>query len=299
MSKVLIAGGTGLIGNAITEVLLAKNHEIAYLSRKEDLGASIPKYKWDFKENYIDPKALEGVDYIINLAGAPVADKPWTKKRRELIINSRTQGNHLIASYIKSEDLKLKKYISASAIGYYGDRGSERLTESSSSGDGFLAECCMAWEAAIKSIEATGTATAIIRVGLVLSNEGGAFEKMMMTAKFGLGAYFGSGEQMYSWIHINDIARMFVWAMENESVQGVYNGTSNDPLKNKELIKKIMKIKGGINLPVPAFLLRTGMGELSTAILNSSAVYPEKVLKQGFKFNYPRIEEALEELLDN
>lgn len=298
MSKVLIAGGTGLIGKAITEVLLAKNHEIAYLSRKEDLSARIPRYKWNFKENYIDPKALEGVNYIINLAGAPVADKPWTKKRRELIINSRTQGNHLIASYIKKGDLNLKKYISASAIGYYGDRGSERLTEASSSGDGFLAECCLAWEAAIRSVEETGTPTAIVRVGLVLSNDGGAFEKIMMTAKFGLGAYFGSGEQIYSWIHIDDIARMFVWTLENESANGIYNGTSDDPLNNKELVKKIMKIKGGINMPVPSFLLKTGMGELSTALLNSSAVYPEKVLNAGFNFKYPSIDDALTELLE-
>ena len=297
MSKILIAGGTGLIGNAITELLLNKGHEVAFLSRRENLSEKIPRYRWSFEENYIDPKAIEGVDYLINLAGAGIADRPWTKQRRALIINSRVQGNQLIASHIKSKKLKLKKYISASAIGFYGDRGMEKLTEQSTSGDGFLAECCIAWEDAINAIDALGTPTTIIRVGIVLSNDGGAFPKIMLTAKFGLGSYFGDGSQIYSWVHINDIAKMFVWAVENEAIVGTYNGTAPKPIDNKTLVKNIMDVKGGISLPVPAFLLKTTMGDLSTALLNSSDVYPENAMKAGFEFQYPQIDAAIKELL--
>ena len=297
MSKILIAGGTGLIGNAITELLLEKGHEVAFLSRKENLTEKIPRYRWSFEEDFIDPRALEGVEYIINLAGAPIADRPWTKQRRALIIDSRVQGNQLIASYIKSKKLKLKKYISASAIGYYGDRGNEKLTEQSTSGDGFLAECCIIWEEAIKMIEALGTPTTIIRVGIVLSNDGGAFPKIMMTAKFGLGSYFGDGSQIYSWIHINDIAKIYVWAVENDTVVGTYNGTAPYAVDNKTLVKSIMDVKGGIILPVPAFLLKTAMGELSTALLNGSDVHPENALKDGFDFQFPKIDAAIKELL--
>ena len=297
MSKILIAGGTGLIGKAISEILLANGHKIGMLSRSENLKAEIPRFKWNLKENYIDPKALDGVEYIINLAGASVADRPWTKKRKELIINSRTQGNRLIASHIKNGSLSLKKYISASAIGFYGDRGNEKLSEDSSHGSDFLSDCCVQWEQAIKTIEETGTPTTIIRVGLVLSNDGGAFQKIMLSAKFGLGTYFGTGKQIYSWIHIKDIANMFVWALENESSVGTYNGTAPHPIDNKQLVKGIMNIKGGLSLPVPSILLKTGMGELSTALLNSSAVYPEKALRDGFKFQFSEIESALKELL--
>ncbi len=297
MSKILIAGGTGLIGKAISEILLANGHKIGMLSRSENLKAEIPRFKWNLKENYIDPKALDGVEYIINLAGASVADRPWTKKRKELIINSRTQGNRLIASHIKNGSLSLKKYISASAIGFYGDRGNEKLSEDSSHGSDFLSDCCVQWEQAIKTIEETGTPTTIIRVGLVLSNDGGAFQKIMLSAKFGLGTYFGTGKQIYSWIHIKDIANMFVWALENESSVGTYNGTAPHPIDNKQLVKGIMNIKGGLSLPVPSILLKTGMGELSTALLNSSAVYPEKALRDGFKFQFAEIDSALKELL--
>jgi len=297
MSKILIAGGTGLIGNAITKLLLDKGHEVAFLSRKENLTEKIPRYRWSFEEDFIDPRALDGVAYLINLAGAPIADRPWTKQRRALIINSRVQGNKLIASHIRSKKLQLKKYISASAIGYYGDRGTEKLTEQSTSGDGFLAECCIAWEEAINMIDALGTPTTTIRVGIVLSNDGGALPKIMLTAKFGLGSYFGNGEQIYSWVHINDIAKLFVWALENDVVVGTYNGTAPGSVDNKTLVKKIMDVKGGISLPVPAFLLKTAMGELSTALLNSSDVYPKNAMKDGFEFQFPKIDAAIKNLL--
>ncbi len=301
MSKVLIAGGTGLIGKVISKKLMAKNISVALLSRKENLAGPIPAFRWSFKENFIDPRALEGVEYIINLAGAGIADKLWTQKRKDLIISSRVNGNKLIANYINEGKINLKKYLSASAIGFYGDRGQEVLDETSSSSNGFLSTSTQAWEKAIDEVVATKTPCAIFRIGLVLANEGGVFPKLMMTAKFGLGSYFGSGEQFYSWIHIEDMANMIIWALENENMLGVYNGTAPNPITNKEIIKAILDKKGGFKLiaPVPSFLLKTMMGELSSAVLGGSKVLPKRAIEDGFKFEYEWIDSALDQLMND
>lgn len=290
-----------MIGSVISKKLSEQGASFALLSRKENLSGDYPAYRWSYKENYIDPRALEGVEYIINLAGAGIADKLWTSKRKELIIKSRTDGNHLIADYIKKGKIKLKKYISASAIGYYGNRGEESLDEKSSPSEGFLSESCQQWEKAITEVEATNTPTTILRVGLVLANEDGIFPKLMMTARFGLGSYFGNGEQFLSWIHIEDMAEMFLWAMANDSVTGIYNGTAPNPKSNKDFIKEMMDVKGGMKIvaPVPAFLLKTAMGELSNAVLGGSKVLSQKAINDGFVFKYDKLRPALEALMKN
>ena len=300
MAKILIAGGTGLIGKETTSLLQAANHEVIYLSRRANPDAAVPTFKWDIEKKYIDPKALEDVDYVINLAGAGIADKRWTDQRKQLIIRSRVEGNLLFKHYIESGQLKLKKFISGAAIGIYGDRGSEVLTEQSAPrNDGFLAESCMRWEESIQALESTGVPLAYVRIGIVLSTEGGALEKMLLPAKMGLGSYFGDGSQIYSWIHIRDMARILKWLVDKDSAIGVYNGTAPNPVSNKTFMQTLMKVKRGpgITAPVPTFVLSMMLGEMKQVVLWGSHVLPSRLSKADFPFEFEHIDDALQDLI--
>ena len=300
MAKILIAGGTGLIGVETTRLLKEANHEVVHLSRRANPKAAVPTFKWDIKEKYIDPEALVGVDYVINLAGAGIADKRWTDQRKEAIIQSRVQGNQLFKHYIKSGQLSPKKFISGAAIGIYGNRGGEVLTEESSiSNDGFLAESCIRWEESIRALESTNVPVAYLRIGIVLSTEGGALEKMLLPAKMGLGSYFGDGSQIYSWIHITDISRIFKWLVEEESATGLYNGTAPNPVSNKAFMQTLMKVKSGpgITAPVPTFALSLMLGEMKQVVLWGSHVLPSRLSKAGFQFQFEQVDNALKDLI--
>ncbi len=300
MAKILIAGGTGLIGKETTAQLIAAKHEVIHLSRHANPNAAVPTYKWDIKEKFIEPRAMEGVDYVINLAGAGIADKRWTDQRKELIIQSREAGNMLIKQYIESGQLQPKKFISGAAIGIYGDRGTEVLTEESAPrNDGFLAESCMRWEESIQALETTGTPLAYVRIGIVLSTDGGALEKMLLPAKMGLGSYFGDGAQIYSWVHIRDIARIFKWLVETPSATGVYNGTAPHPVTNKSFIQSLMKVKSGpgITAPVPTFALSLMLGEMKQVVLWGSHVLPARLSAANFQFDFNQVEDALKDLI--
>ncbi len=300
MAKILIAGGTGLIGRETTRLLGQANHEVIHLSRHVQDNSVVPTFKWDIKEKYIDPTALLGIDYVINLAGAGIADKRWTDQRKQVIIESRVEGNMLLKQYIESGELTPKKFISGAAIGVYGDRGTEVLNEQSTpSNDGFLAESCLRWEESIRALETTNVPVAYLRIGIVLSTEGGALEKMLLPAKMGLGSYFGDGSQIYSWIHIRDTARILQWMVEQDSATGVYNGTAPQPVSNKAFMQTLMKVKSGpgITAPVPKFALSMLLGEMKQVVLWGSHVLPDRLVKQGFKFDFERVEEALEDLV--
>lgn len=300
MAKILIAGGTGLIGKETTALLEAANHEVIHLSRQANMDADVPTYKWDIKEKYIDPQALVGVDYVINLAGAGIADKRWTDRRKQLIIQSRVEGNMLFKQYIENGQLKLKKFISGAAIGIYGNRGSEVLTEESApQNDGFLAESCIRWEESIQALETTGVSLAYVRIGIVLSTKGGALEKMLLPAKMGLGSYFGDGAQIYSWIHIRDIARILKWLIDEPAATGVYNGTAPKPVSNKAFMQSLMKVKSGLGItaPVPTFALNLMLGEMKQVVLWGSHVLPARLSEANFDFEFHKIEDALKDLI--
>lgn len=299
MSKILIAGGSGLIGQRLSQLLLTQGHIPLHLSRSKKPGAPFTTYVWNPKQGQIDKKAIEEADYVINLAGAGIADSRWTEDRKRIIIDSRVDSNRLLLNSFQKWDKWPKAYLSSAAIGIYGDRGSEWLSEKSSLGQGFLAESCKAWEEAIAQIAATEVRTVIFRLGIVLSTNGGALAKMLLPLKFGLSTYFGDGQQWYSWIHIDDVCRMFIEAIENEELNGTYNAVAPNPVTNKVLAKELTKTVShfAVALPAPEPALRLAMGEMADVVLSSNRVNAEKIQQAGFEFEYPELNGALGQLL--
>ena len=297
MPTVLIGGGSGLLGSRLSQLLKERDYEVIHLSRKEDLNKPFPRYKWDLKKGLIDPRAVEKADYVINLAGAGIADKRWSDARKRLIIESRVKSTLLLKEAF-AERKKLKAFISASAIGYYGDRGTEWLDEKSPAGSGFLAESTSAWENAISQIDTSDFRTVVLRIGIVLSKQGGALPKMLLPLSFGTATYFSSGDQYFSWIHIDDLCRMFIMSIEDDKMKGVYNAVAPNPVTNLQMMKDIVEAleKQAIFLPAPAFALRLGMGEMADVVLSSARVSAEKVLKAGFEFNFPELIPAIQDL---
>ncbi len=298
MKKILIAGATGLIGSTLSPLLEQEGYQVIHLSRNPRPDAQYPTYQWNLDKGYIEEEALDNIDYIINLAGANVAEKRWTKNYKKTCINSRVKSTSLFAKYIVEERIQPKAYISASAIGIYGHQGDQLLTEESPKGEGFLAECTHQWENAIQLLSKTGVRTVGLRIGIVLSKDGGALEKMALTYPYGFGNWFGDGKQYYSWIHIDDVSKMFQFVLENETIQGFFNAVAPQPVTNKDLMKAIKKVKNGkqILMPVPAFILKTVLGEMSSIVLDSMNVSSKKIEGKGFEFEYSDIESALKNI---
>ena len=300
MSKVLIAGGTGLVGSRLSQLLTAQGYSIAHLSRKKRLDSDYPTFVWNTEKSFIDERAFHGIDYVINLAGAGIADALWTQSRKKLLIDSRVKTTELLTAYIKQLDKKPKAFLSAAAIGIYGDRGDEILTESSAIGKkGFLVECCTLWEKAIKlaALE-NGVRTAALRIGIVLSTQGGALAKMLLPLKFFTASYFGNGKQWYAWIHIDDLCEMFIHLIEQENAVGFYNATSPNPLTNKDLTRQLVKVLGkkALLIPAPASGLRMGMGEMADVVLHSTRALPERMEKEDYRFKFLNFQEAVLDL---
>ncbi|MEM9821620.1 MAG: TIGR01777 family oxidoreductase [Bacteroidota bacterium] len=298
-STVLIAGGSGLIGQRLSQLLVQKGYRVLLLSRRKQITSPYPVYKWDISKGFIDPEAIQQADFAINLAGAGIADRHWTKKRKQLIIDSRVKSNQLLASELAKAG-KAKAYIAAAAIGYYGNSGMEWVDEESLSPDhGFLTESCQIWESTLQEIAKGPLKTTIIRIGIVLSTQGGALEKMLLSFKARVGTYFGDGSQIYSWIHIDDLCRLFIMALENEAWEGVFNGVAPEPVSNKALVEAMGRAleKKSLIVPAPAFALRLAMGEMADMILFGSRVSAEKVQRAGFQFQFPEVENAIRDLL--
>jgi len=299
MPTVLIGGGTGLVGSRMSQMLKEKGYEVRHLSRTRNLQAEFPAYYWDIKKMVIDEDALEGVDYVVNLAGAGIADKRWTDARKKLIIESRTQTTDLLRKYMENGRLKSKVFVSASAVGYYGNRGNDLMTEENAPGDGFLSQSVIFWEDAVKMIEDTGLRTVRLRTGIVLSQQGGAMPELMKTFPVGVGAYFGSGKAYYSWVHIDDIARLHIYAMENENLHGAYNAVAPNPAQMKEMVMKMKKAysRPVLVVPAPDFGIKLAFGELSHTVLDSTRVSSQKIEEAGFEFEFPELLPALEDIM--
>lgn len=296
MSIVLLAGGTGLIGQHLAAMLREKNYEVRTLTRTPK-GSG--QYAWNPAAGTLDEAALQGVDAVINLAGAGIAERRWTAARKRDIIQSRVQSARTLRSAFERTGQKPRVYLSASAIGYYGNSGERRMTETDAPvGGGFMVDCCSQWEAAADEVAALGIRTVKFRIGIVLAKEGGALAEFVKPLYFGLGAYFADGKAWYSWIHRDDVCRLFLWAIENQAVEGVYNAVAPHPVRNKDLVKAIARARRrpAIIAPAPAFALRLVLGEMSEAVLNSNLVAADKVNKAGFEFRYPEIGGALAEI---
>lgn len=307
MATILITGGTGMVGQQLTGVLLSKGYDVIWLSRasgkKEIDGKTIRIASWNLQEQTIDETAIQQADHIIHLAGAGVADKRWTTKRKQEILDSRTQSSALLVKALQTIPNKVQSVISASAIGWYGPDEDNTLgssfTEDMPAYPDYLGSTCKAWEESITPVTELGKRLVKLRIGIVLSTTGGALAEFKKPLKGGMAAILGSGKQMISWIHVHDLCRMFVYAIENQSMQGTFNAVAPHPVSNKELTLTLAKQKNGsfyIPFYVPAFLLKMILGEMSIEVLKSATVSSRKIEEQGFRFEYPTVQQALRDL---
>lgn len=298
MKTILIAGGSGLVGTRITQLLDPEQYHINILTRSpRPPKGNITYHHWDIEKGIIDDHALDA-DYLINLTGAGIADSRWTDSRKKLLIDSRVNSTLLIQSAMKKAKRRFKAAVSASAIGYYGDQGDTILDEDGNPGDEFLATCCMLWEDASEKLQEVADHNKILRVGLVLSTSGGALPKILMTKAVKVFNYFGNGKQYYSWIHIDDISRMFIHLLENETNHTVFNGVAPRPLTNKKFTEEVRDgAGGGIVLPAPAFGLKLALGEMSKVVLNSNRVIPQNFTKEEFKYKFTDLADAVKDLI--
>ena len=306
MQTVLISGGTGMVGRQLTKHLLKKGYQVIILTRKipflKDANPNISYALWNLADQTIDSEAVQKASCLIHLAGAGVVDKKWTKVYKDEIANSRTQSSALIIKALSNHTHSIKTIISASAIGWYGEDPSPNakgFVEIDLAAKGFLGETCKKWEQSIEPVEKIGIRLVKLRIGIVLSNDGGALAEFKKPIQFGVAGILGTGNQMISWIHIDDLCRLFIEGIENEQLAGTYNAVAPLPVSNKELtIELAHQIKGKFYIPlhVPKFILKIMMGERSIEILKSTTVNCEKIKKTGFTFLYPSIEAALHQL---
>jgi uncharacterized protein len=299
METVLITGGTGLIGKHLCKTLKEKGYNIALLSRINDLAGNIPVYTWDPENNVIDPKAVSAADYIIHLAGAGISDKRWTKKRRAIILNSRIKTCELLFNKVHESGTKLKAFISASGIGYYGAVTSEKIfTETDNPSGEFIGEVCRQWEHSAGMFEKSGIRTVKVRTGIVLTGKGGALARMALPVKSGFGSALGSGRQYIPWIHIDDLCNIYIKAIADKKMTGAYNAVAPEHVTNKEFIRTLAKILGKpFFLPaVPAFVIKILFGKMSGILLYGSRISSGKIISAGFDFKFPDLENALKTL---
>lgn len=296
--KILVTGSSGLVGSALIPFLLIGKHDVFKLVRvRADLKSN--EIGWDLKKGVIEPSLLEGFDAIVHLAGENLMGR-WTDEKKKKIVDSRIRSTELICKAISQLNQPPKVLISASAIGYYGNQGEKILTESSPKGEGFLADLCAKWESATKAAVEKGIRTINLRTGLVLSSKGGALRQMLLPFQLGLGGQIGNGQQYMSWIAIDDLIGIIYAAMRQSSLNGPINAVSPYPVTNYEFTKTLGAVLHRPTfLTLPKFILRGVIGEVADALLLSSQrVRPEVLIESRFRFEYPKLEEALEYLLD-
>jgi len=335
MSTITITGGTGLIGTALTHLLIDNGHRVIILSRNTPPGSraaapdetprpsvaagepdsaaafygrpsgqGLQRLHWDPAAGYIDPEAIRHADYIIHLAGAGVADHRWTAKRKKVIEESRTKSADLLVMALRETPNNVKAVLSASAIGWYGPDPAipnpRPFEETDPADNDFLGKTCSLWEAAISPVTALGKRLVILRTGVVLSRQGGALAEFRKPIRFGIAPILGSGRQMISWIHMEDLCRLYLQAISQEEWSGVYNAVAPNPASNRLLtIELARRLKGRYFVPVfvPSFLLKLIVGGMSAEVLKSATVSAAKIRAAGFQFIYPSIESALDNLL--
>jgi uncharacterized protein (TIGR01777 family) len=293
--KILITGGSGLIGEKLTELLVQNNYTVAHLTRNPE-KSKIKAFRWNPYKNEIDPEAITFADIIVHLAGENISNGRWTHDQKMNIIKSRVSTTKLLFNTIKERNKKLEAFISASAIGFYGSYTSETIFhEALPAGIDFLAETVNLWEDAVSEFETLNIRTVKIRIGVVLSNNGGALPKLIKTVKTGFGSAIGTGKQFIPWIHIDDLTHLFKFMIEQEDLWGIYNAVAPEHVTNKEFMRVLAKImnKPFIFPNIPSFVMKLKFGEMSIILLEGSRVSSEKIQKAGFRFNYPDLKSAL------
>lgn len=288
------------MGVHLTHQLLQKGYRVAWLSRNPVENAQIKAFKWDVATGTIDPKALEFADALVHLAGAGIADKPWSAKRKQEIVDSRVKSTELLVKQLKLQKTELEVVVAASAVGYYGALTSDHVfVENDSPANDYLGTTTQRWEKATNTFRELGIKTVQYRLGVVLTKEGGALAKMAAPVKFGLGAPLGSGKQIVPWIHVDDLCAMIVDALEKKIPDGVYNAVAPAITSNKEFMKTLSKVMKRPHFfpAVPGFMMRAIMGEMADMVLEGSAVSADKITTAGFPFRYVKLDEALKSLL--
>lgn len=299
MKKVLITGGTGMVGQALSAKLHGLGYEVRILSRKKLENSKYKSFSWIPEENYIDEAAFVELDYIVHLAGENLGARRWSKKQKQKIFDSRVKTSELLFEKVKHLKTNLKAFVSASAVGIYPtfSQGEEYYIEKDMYGTGFTAQVCIAWEKAADNFKKLGIRTVKVRTGLVQDKKDPALAKILMMSKFGILPVFGRGKQYYPWIHIDDLVNIYVAAIENENFEDPFNAVAPDFVTNDQYARTIKSVLGkGIILHIPAFVFKALFGEMSEIILRGTKIH-SKLHSDGFEFKYPELKSALGNLL--
>jgi uncharacterized protein (TIGR01777 family) len=301
--KILVTGATGLIGKALCRQLANESHQIVVLSRHLENARVVPDaqaFRWEPEQGPPSSEVWEGVEGVIHLAGESVAGTRWSDEQKRRIRDSRVRGTRNLVDGIRSVTNRPKVLVSASAVGYYGNRGDERLDEQSVPGQGFLSDVCVEWEEEASKARELGLRVAQVRVGIVLSTSGGALEKMLLPFKLGIGGRLGSGRQWWPWIHIDDIAGIFRHALLTPALNGPVNGAAPQIVTNEEFTKELAAVlHRPVFFPVPEMALRILMGEMGEVVLTSQRVAPQVALDSGYRFHYQQLRPALQNILED
>ena len=295
--RILLTGGTGLIGRQLCRHWLSQGHQLTVWSRQPEkvakaCGASVRGI------GRLQDLGQEPIDAIVNLAGAPIADRPWTHKRKALLWSSRIKLTEDLLAWLETREQKPAVLISGSAIGWYGDGGERELTEQSPSGiDDFASQLCIAWEETAQRAEGMGIRVVLIRTGLVLAAEGGFLSRLLLPFKLGMGGRIGSGRQWMPWIHINDQIALIDFLLHRDDASGPYNACAPKPVRNQQFAKTLGAVLHRPTfMPMPAFALKVGLGELSLLLLGGQRATPARLLEAGFTFQFTDLRAALDDL---
>ena len=298
--RLLVTGGTGFVGRHLLERLLAEGHGIAALTRDPEAarartGQAVDWFPWDALREPPPEAALHGVEGVVNLAGESLVDRRWTEKQKSRIRESRIAGTRRLMEALALRDGPAPGVaVSASAVGYYGNRGEERLTEASAPGEDFLATLCQEWEEAATATLPAETRVVTLRIGVVLGKGGGALARLVPLFRLGLGGPLASGKQWMSWIHVDDLCGLILHALRTPGLRGAVNATAPEPARNREFTHALGKaLRRPAFLPVPGFALRLALGEMAEVLIGGQRVLPEKALDSGFAFRFPNVAEAL------
>jgi uncharacterized protein len=301
-STVMITGGNGLVGKYLTSNLLSAGYHVLVLSRNTDPSDKVKAFSWNPEKKIIDPAIFEGVDYLIHLAGTNIGEKRWTKKRKEEIITSRTGSAMFLHKIISENKINLKAFISASAIGYYGSVTSEKIfREEDPPSEDFLGKTCRLWEEGADLFTNIGIRTVKIRTAVVLEKNDSPLSKLMKPARFGVVVRLGNGRQYFPWIHIKDLCGIYMKAIEDKNMHGAYNAVAPEHVNHNDFVRTMARI---MNLPVfippvPAWILRKVIGEMSDIVLKGSRISGDKIINAGFNFRFKKLDDALRNVIQD